>query len=267
MLQGFSQAAVADIRKRLDLVRQSGVGILFAIESGSRAWGFPSPDSDYDCRFIYVRPVIDHLKLFPERDVIEFPIEGEIDAGGWDLRKALHLALKGNAVVGEWVQSPIAYEEMPGIRMRLGSLLAEIVDPTMVARHYFGLLQRHQQMVSGGEIKLKKLFYALRPALSLRFMEERDFSTLPPMNLQHLLKATQIPASLSDLITIMVDKKSATREMGTGTPPDAITEFLDGSFERYSSILPTLKTASAKSLRDRQAMAERFYIDEITRSQ
>ena len=101
MLEGFSPDAVSEIRQRLDAVRASGIRILFAIESGSRAWGFPSPDSDYDCRFVYVRPVEDHLKLNPDRDVIEFPIEGEIDTGGWDLRKALLLALKGNAVIVE----------------------------------------------------------------------------------------------------------------------------------------------------------------------
>ena len=82
-------------------MRSQGVIILFAIESGSRAWGFPSPDSDYDCRFVYIRRVSDHLVLQQPRDVIEFPIEGEIDAGGWDLRKALLLALGGNAVIVE----------------------------------------------------------------------------------------------------------------------------------------------------------------------
>ncbi len=83
--------------------------MLLAIESGSRAWGFPSPDSDYDCRFIYVRRRDDYLTLYPPRDVIEFPLEGELDINGWDLGKALRLLLKGNAVVIEWLTSPYAY--------------------------------------------------------------------------------------------------------------------------------------------------------------
>src|SRR6186713_193776 len=99
---------VGSIDDELDRIeREERVSVRLAIESGSRAWGFPSPDSDYDCRFVYVRPVADHLVLEQARDVIEFPIEGEIDAGGWDLRKALRLALGGNAVIVEWAKSPI----------------------------------------------------------------------------------------------------------------------------------------------------------------
>ncbi|RWX59116.1 nucleotidyltransferase, partial [Mesorhizobium sp. M4B.F.Ca.ET.089.01.1.1] len=121
----FAPEAITAIRARLEMARAQGANVLFAIESGSRAWGFPSPDSDYDCRFLYLRPVADHLVLEQARDVIEFPIEGEIDAGGWDLRKALLLALGGNAVVVEWAKSPIVYEEVPGFRQRLLDLLAE----------------------------------------------------------------------------------------------------------------------------------------------
>ena len=75
MLDAFSPVAVAEIRSRLQSVRDEGIRIGFAIESGSRAWGFPSPDSDYDCRFVYVRPISHHIRLSPTRDVIEFPIE------------------------------------------------------------------------------------------------------------------------------------------------------------------------------------------------
>lgn len=50
---------------------EHGVKVLYACESGSRAWGFASPDSDYDVRFVYVRPLEDYLSLVPVRDVIE----------------------------------------------------------------------------------------------------------------------------------------------------------------------------------------------------
>jgi len=89
--------------------QHQGATVLLAVESGSRAWGFPSPDSDYDCRFIFVRPPENYLRLFALRDVIEFPTDGLVDVNGWDLAKALRLLLRGNAVVIEWLTSPFTY--------------------------------------------------------------------------------------------------------------------------------------------------------------
>jgi predicted nucleotidyltransferase len=266
MLEGFSPDAVSEVRKRLDAVRSSGVRILFAIESGSRAWGFPSPDSDYDCRFVYVRPIDDHLKLRSERDVIEFPIEDEIDTGGWDLRKALLLALKGNAVIVEWADSPHVYEEIAGFRARLSALLDQIVDPRLVSRHYLGLLKRHLEIFGAEDIQLKKLFYALRPAFSLKFMEERGFETLPPMNLQHLLDNINVPTELYDLVTVMVQEKSVTREMGTGRPPEGIASFLAEAHEHYGRIVDALGAPDQQIRQQHHSAAERFYIDEVRRN-
>src|SRR6516225_8450283 len=101
---------VARIDAMLDgIVAQHRVFLPLAVESGSRAWGFASPDSDYDCRFVFVRRAIDHITPWTTRDVIELPLEGELDANGWNLRKALQLLLKGNAVIVEWLRSPVIY--------------------------------------------------------------------------------------------------------------------------------------------------------------
>src|SRR5580698_6695076 len=107
----FAEGAVTAIDARLaDIARDHGVSIPLAIESGSRAWGFPSPDSDYDCRFVFVRPVNQYLSPWQQRDVIETPLEGDLDVSGWDLAKAIKLLLKGNAVIIEWLTSPIVYD-------------------------------------------------------------------------------------------------------------------------------------------------------------
>jgi predicted nucleotidyltransferase len=107
-VEGLSSEAVAAVDSALAAIRQEhGVRIPLAIESGSRAWGFPSPDSDYDCRFLFVRPAEELVTLWLPRDVIELPLSSELDINGWDLRKALTLLLKGNAVVLEWLTSPI----------------------------------------------------------------------------------------------------------------------------------------------------------------
>ena len=115
--QTMDAAVVGEIDNRLESIRvDENVNIPWAIESGSRAWGFPSPDSDYDCRFVYVRPLADTLRLFPKRDVIEMPITPVFDVGGWELGKALKLLLKGNAVIIEWLMSPIIYDGDPVFR-------------------------------------------------------------------------------------------------------------------------------------------------------
>lgn len=106
----LSNSTVAEVDQALDTIeREQAVTIPLAVESGSRAWGFPSPDSDYDCRFIYVRRFDSYLTPWPMRDVIEVPLERELDLNGWDLGKALKLMLKGNAVILEWLQSPVIY--------------------------------------------------------------------------------------------------------------------------------------------------------------
>ena len=87
------------------------VKIIMAIESGSRAWGFASPDSDYDVRFIYVRNKEDYLRLEGIRDVIEWRLDDTLDINGWDLKKALQLLHKSNPTVFEWCASPIVYME------------------------------------------------------------------------------------------------------------------------------------------------------------
>jgi hypothetical protein len=96
-----------------ELARQHQVTIISAIESGSRSWGFPSPDSDYDVRFVYAHAPEWYIQLDPERDVIELPVNAVLDIGGWDVRKAMTLANSGNSVIQEWLISPLVYREDP----------------------------------------------------------------------------------------------------------------------------------------------------------
>jgi predicted nucleotidyltransferase len=256
----FSPIAVAEIRRRLDAVRAGGPNVLFAIESGSRAWGFPSPDSDYDCRFVFVRPAIQHLVLQQHRDVIEFPIVDEVDAGGWDLRKALLLALGGNAVVVEWCNSPLVYEETTGFRSRFRELLTTIVDPAKVARHYLGLAhtQLHRMGNLDGEINLKKLFYVIRPIIALEWMHQRSFAALPPMALPCSLSQCALPPDLTGAIRDMIASKAVTREMGSGQAPAIISRHLLDRFEYFEGALPK-STITPARVNEHRAIADAFY--------
>jgi len=110
----FARGPLAEVDMRLaGIVRGQGVAIGLAIESGSRAWGVPSLDSDYDCRFLFIRPADQYLSPWSTRDVIETPLVDDIDLNGRELGKALKLLLKGNAVIVEWLISPIVYDGDP----------------------------------------------------------------------------------------------------------------------------------------------------------
>lgn len=225
-------AAVAEVDARLASVRRDhGVRILLAIESGSRAWGFPSPDSDYDCRFIYLQPVENYLSLFPRRDVIEIPLEGEMDLNGWDLSKALRLLLKGNAVVIEWLTSPIHYDGDATFREDMIAL-SRVVNRTLVARHYLhlGERQRHAYFADETEIALKKIFYALRPAAALRWMRLHPDVAVAPMNFLTLMDQSDVATDVSRIVAELMERKAATRELGKGMLPKEVGAFIDTEF-------------------------------------
>lgn len=207
----------AEVQRRIDAIeRGQHCRILFAVESGSRAWGFPSPDSDYDVRFVYARPADWYLSVYPGRDVIETPIEDEMDVNGWDLRKALHLVLKSNAVISEWMESPIVYRRDAVALRHLRAFAARMLNPRALAYHYLHLARRQVvAKLSRDRIALKRYFYALRPALALRFLRMQNRQR-PPMHLQALIEGTDLPAATVRIIGRLVAAKSQTREMGSG---------------------------------------------------
>jgi len=209
----------AEIDARLTAIEEEhDVRLLLAVESGSRAWGFPSPDSDYDVRFVYVRRRDWCLSLNPGRDVIETPIEDEIDLNGWDIRKALGLLLKSNAVVSEWISSPIRYRPDHAVVGELAALADAVLDPRALAHHYANLGRNAAERWLAGDdaVPVKKYFYALRPALAIRCLRERPGSR-PPMNLQSLVAAVELPASLVTQIDGLVEAKRRTNERANGT--------------------------------------------------
>ncbi len=215
------------IRDELDrIAAEEGVTVLLAVESGSRAWGFHSTDSDHDLRFVYVRPVDWFLRLDPRRDVIERPISGELDISGWDLGKALTLALKSNAVLPEWLQSPICYAEIPEAREALTGFCRRRLTRRPVTWYYLALAHRQSERLDSGQgIKLKRYFYTLRPALALRWMRLHD-KAIPPMNLWDLIARTDIPPSVETYLRALVARKLEAGEMGYAETADPAADAL-----------------------------------------
>uniref|UniRef100_UPI000D6DC503 nucleotidyltransferase domain-containing protein n=1 Tax=Minwuia thermotolerans TaxID=2056226 RepID=UPI000D6DC503 len=230
---GFDPAVVAGIDAKLREVEAThNVRILLAIESGSRGWGFASPDSDYDCRFIFVRPRDDYLSLFPKRDVIEYPPDGIYDVNGWDLPKALKLLLKGNAVVIEWLTSPYAYAGDSRFRDELLALAREVVQPAAIANHYLHLGERQYRRSLEGRaaVSLKKVFYALRPAIALRWMRHHPGETVAPMAFGALVDESGLPGEVQSVIDELLARKAETREMGEGEQPASIANLIEAEF-------------------------------------
>src|SRR6266568_5559522 len=161
-----------------DIAENQAVEILYACESGSRAWGFESTDSDWDIRFIYRRPIEAYLRLFPERDTIE-RMDDPLDFAGWDLLKTLRLAAKSNPALLEWLRSPIVYAETP-IVARLRDLM-EAFDPSAVMHHYVNVAERQVKAYwhPGKPVRFKKYFYAIRPLMCVTWVTSHGHA-MPP---------------------------------------------------------------------------------------
>jgi uncharacterized protein len=256
---GFDPIAVATIDARLrSIENDDGVSILLAVESGSRAWGFPSPDSDYDCRFIYVRSRDDYLSLFSRRDVIEFPPEAILDVNGWDLAKALRLLLKGNAVVIEWLVSPFVYGGDESFRRQALELARKTARPAAIARHYvhLGERQRRSYFADDHPFEMKKMFYALRPALALRWLRLHSGEAVAPMHFPTLVRQSEVPAEATLVIDELLARKAVTRELGTGSLPAPIRSLIDLEFATARELWPS--QACRPDAADIQAADELF---------
>lgn len=227
-------AIVAQIKTRLREIEQHHrVRVLWAVESGSRGWGFPSPDSDYDCRFIYLRSPADYLALYRGRDVIETPIEDVFDVNGWDLQKALRLMLKGNAVILEWLRSPFSYAGNADFCKSLLQVAERVARRDAVAEHYFHLALNMQKRIAteSDSFPLKKLFYVLRPVMALRCMRLHPALAFPPMSFLDQMSLSDLPAPMVTEITGLLARKAVTRELGAGPCPPALAEFVTAEIE------------------------------------
>jgi len=211
---------------------QEDVKILFAIESGSRAWGFPSPDSDYDARFVYARHPDWYLSITPGRDVIELPIDDLLDINGWDIKKALGLILKPNPVLLEWLDSPIRYIWDDKLCEPLISFSREISHAKACLYHYcsLGTRQYRLHLEDKAEIKLKKLFYVLRPAMAVRWTRLHP-DHFPPMNFHQLMNGCDLPAKLRSEIDRILALKAKTKEIGLSSSRPDMNAFCLSEFD------------------------------------
>ena len=236
--------------KLQEIEEREQIRIIHCVESGSRAWGFPSPDSDYDVRFIYIRRPDYYMRLEKTRDVIEWQLDDTLDINGWDLQKALRLLHKSNPTLFEWNESPIVYKTTEA-----WASLQPLIRDCFMAKpglyHYISMAKsNYREYLRSDMVRLKKYFYVLRPVLASLWILRNE--TAPPMTFS-VLKDTCLPEHLLPVVDRLLEMKMASSEMADGPRINALNEFLDESILEVSeaiSKLPSRSQVSWDSLND-----------------
>ena len=214
------------VSKLKQIEKDYNVKILLAVESGSRAWGFASPDSDYDVRFIYVRPEEDYLRLEKVRDVIELPINDELDINGWDLQKTLRLLCNSNPTLFEWFSSPVVYIETE-FAEQIREITEEYFSTKKGLYHYISMAEsNYREYLKTDTVKAKKYFYVLRPILACRWIIDKGMP--PPMLFSELVSA-ELPEYLRPEVKCLLDLKMNSPELKEIPRINVLNEYLDES--------------------------------------
>ncbi|MEO0470078.1 MAG: nucleotidyltransferase domain-containing protein [Bacteroidota bacterium] len=205
------QNVQAEIQRRLDeVVEKKGIRILYACESGSRGWGFHSPDSDYDVRFVYVHERDWYFSLQERSDNIDMVITDDLDLNGWDLRKFLKLAARSNATPFEWLQSPTVYRQETDFQAEAFAAIAPYFEPKHLLNHYLGIARSSiEKGLQGEQFNIKKYFYVLRPLLAAQWIVVHK--SIPPMEfapLRSVITDQQVQAEVEGLL----EKKRLAKE-------------------------------------------------------
>jgi uncharacterized protein len=239
------------IAERLAAIEsEHAVRILYACESGSRGWGFASPDSDYDVRFLYVHALPWYLQVSPQRDVIELPISNVLDINGWELRKALGLLKKGNATLIEWLDSPVVYRADDDFLQVMREAARQTHRAERSFHHYVHMAgQNHREYLKSETVRLKKYLYVLRPLLATMWVEQGR--GVAPMRFQELVDGLVTdPALLAAIDQLLAIKRNAP-ESEYGTPLPAINGFIAEQLERLAGVAPSRSEEIDFSVLDR----------------
>lgn len=241
------------------------MSIFYACESGSRAWGFESQDSDYDVRFFYAHPPAWYLTIDNKRDVVERPVDEELDVSGWDIRKSLALLKKSNPPFLEWMQSPIIYRENREVSDLIREVMIEYYSPIACLYHYLHMAEgNYRSYLKDDVVWVKKYFYVLRPVLACVWIE-RD-KGLVPMEFQKLVDGVVDDSALRTAIDELLERKKAGFETGRGPRIPIISNFIDREITRLAGAHPKPgKTRDPARLDEifRQALV-RIWGDSIT---
>lgn len=218
------------------------VKICLVVESGSRAWGFPSKDSDYDVRFIYVHKKDWYLSIDQKRDVIELPINNLLDINGWELRKALRLFRKSNPPLMEWLDSGIVYYQAFSLVDKLKAIQNQVFIPQSALYHYLNMAKGNfRDYLRGDHVKIKKYFYVLRPVLACIWIER--YNSVPPIEFHTLVDELLEEGQLKEEIHTLLERKINGDELDLEPKLTVINDFLEKEINRLEEYTKTLKVS------------------------
>ena len=224
---------IEEIKKEIGrLETEHEIKILLAVESGSRAWGFASVDSDWDVRYIYIHRLEWYLKIDELKDSQEEILPNEIDLSGWELKKALRLFRKSNPPLLEWLRSPIVYAERFSTAGKLRALSAEYFNPKSCMYHYLSMAKNtFREFLQKDFVKSKKYFYVLRPVLACDWIKNEN--SFPPIEFQDLVDSQIEDESLKTKIASLLKRKMAGEELKEEPKIEILNEFLERKIEFY----------------------------------
>ena len=218
-----------------ELELKHGIQILYAVESGSRLWGFESGDSDYDVRFIYIRPLQWYLSVRNRRDVIEFPLPDKLDLSGWDMKKALYLLSKSNPPFLEWLNSHIVYKKTDVVE-KIKHLVSSYFNPRSTIFHYLHMaIGNYKEFIlKKDEVILKKYFYILRPVFACEWIEKNQ--TFPPVQFNKVIDAAD-PDLPREQVEDLLQRKKQGKELDKAPKIDDLNKYIERKLDHFSKIV------------------------------
>ena len=236
---------IQEIQENLfEIEKTENVKVLYCVESGSRAWGFPSPDSDYDVRFIYMHDIGYYLNLEKQKDVIEWKLDDVLDINGWDIQKMLRLLHNSNPTIFEWNASPIVYKTSEEWKL-VSRIIPDFFSPKSGLYHYLSMAKsNYKAYLIRDKVRIKKYFYALRPLLACKWILERK--SPPPMPFSELIDH-ELDENIKPYVLKLLKIKQSTSELGEGDRIEILNTYIETQLDELTDAAQNLNIKHDKS--------------------
>lgn len=218
-----------------EIEAKENIRVLHVIESGSRAWGLASPDSDYDVRFIYVRDRNFYLSLRENKDFIDWELNEVLDINGWDIKKVLQYFHKSNATLFEWSNSPVVYYTTDEWKKLYDEVAGKYFACKSSMYHYYGTANKnYHEYLMEDMVKYKKYFYVLRPILACKWIEEKK---CPPPVLFDELFDSVLEEDMKPVIADLLTKKVQMSESDKAPKIEKVNQYVEEKLIYYKNLL------------------------------